>query len=375
MDQLLLQRTRYVLRTRVRRVQSCPTPLFLAACKQLRLWISEHPVLNALVHSLGNVPGEYGQQIDRILREAPTVTGSFDQGFYSARTSEEHAALCLRIVSALADLDRIGEAHKREFVVRCLGGYLTDGNYFKVDDAIQVLRDVAVDGLYEYLDESLDARNVLYAVLLKYKQRSEWFRRERLRHVAHAGLEGRRGERALALDLYEYILDQGVEFFIEPWSGSGEADLVLRDSDGGYVIIDAKYLAEDATRSKIVQRITAGLNQVYRYCDDYGEAAGFLVVFNETPGKVRLGLPESDGLRFLVIGGRTVYYLAINLADRPSASLEGRAKEVVISARELIDQVDLPDLQTEEHAPGEVLGGDAGAHGNPPEALASAGDI
>jgi hypothetical protein len=46
---------------------------------------------------------------------------------------------------------------------------------------------MAIDGVYEYLDEQIDTRNVIYSILLKYKQHSEWFHRKRLRAIADEG--------------------------------------------------------------------------------------------------------------------------------------------------------------------------------------------
>jgi hypothetical protein len=204
---------------------------------------------------------------------------------------------------------------------------------------LEALRDVAIDGLYEYLDEQMDARNALYAILLKYKQRSEWFHRTRLRQAADDGLEGKTGERALALDLQEYVLDQGVEFMVEPASVSGEADIVLRDSEGRYVIVDAKYVPANATPSKIREKVAAGFNQVARYCDDYNESEGFLVVFTCTNMRIRVDLDEADGLRHLSVGGKTIYFLSINIADLPSASKAGQSREVIIPAQDLITLV------------------------------------
>jgi len=335
MDQLLLQRTRYVLRSRVRRVQTCPPALFVPACQHLLKWIDNHLVLSAIARRLREVPGEYKEQITKTLREVRETEGSYDPGFYSATSSEEHAAACLELLHAIASVEDI-TAPKREFVLRCLAEYLTQNAYIKYDESLEVLRDVAIDGLYEYLDEQMDARNVLYSILLKYKQRSEWFHRIRLRKAADDGLEGKTGERALALDLQEYVLDQGVEFVVEPASVSGEADLLLRDSEGRYIIIDAKYIRADATRARIREKIASGFNQVSRYCEDYSEPAGFLVTFSRTERKIRLDLEESDGFRFLKLGGKVVYYMLVDIADLPSASKAGRAHELVITAEELV---------------------------------------
>jgi len=273
---------------------------------------------------------------------------------YRADSFEEHAALGITVLDAIADSVSLIDEARRDYmcqqIVGGIGAFLTNQRFQTQlgygEDALDAIRDI-IDGLGVYLDECLDARNVLQAVLLKYKQRCEWFHRNRLCAIADTGLEGRKGERALALDLHEYILDQGVEFYVEPASVSGEADIVLRDPDGWHLILDAKYIPEKASRSEIVEILASGFNQVVRYCKDYNETEGFLVVFTRTPKKIRLELEEDDGLRYLKLGGKTVYYLEIDIATLPSASREGRATEFEISAEELVASVSDTGVEAE----------------------------
>src|SRR5579863_9270989 len=98
MDGLLLQRTRYVLRTRVRRVQTCPPVLFVSACNHLMQWVENHPIMSPVVSSLRKETGEFREHIAQTLREAPQSLrerGGYTPGFYQAKNQQEHAALCL----------------------------------------------------------------------------------------------------------------------------------------------------------------------------------------------------------------------------------------------------------------------------------------
>jgi hypothetical protein len=52
--------------------------------------------------------------------------------------------------------------------------HLTGDSFEHPKEASKSLRDVAIDGVYEYLDEQIDARNVIYSILLKYEQHCEW---------------------------------------------------------------------------------------------------------------------------------------------------------------------------------------------------------
>ena len=157
--------------------------------------------------------------------------------------------------------------------------------------------------------------------------------KERLRRFASEGLEGATGEKALAVDLYDYILAQGVDFTVEPATSSGRPDLVLREPEGRHLVIDAKYVPVDAPPSKITKTLADGFHQVYRYCSDYSEPSGFLVVFLETPRRLALPLTYQDGFPAVRIGSSTVYYMEVSIADEPSASKSGKAEEIVIQRK------------------------------------------
>lgn len=334
MDQQLIQRTRYLIRSRSRRVQTCPAALFPSGCEHFLAWLTNHPVMSSIIQRLEEITGDFSDTISKIIEEVPKAHGSYTPMPYTAKSSIEHSALCLRLVKAIAEAPV--EPDKRDFYIRIFGEFLTGNENIKFEEALDALRDVAVDGLYEYLDEQLDSRNALYAILLKYKQRSEWYHRCRLRMAATNGLEGKVGEGALATDLQEYVLDQGVEFTVEPTSASGEVDLILRDSEGRYIIIEAKYVPEGQSRSKVVSKIASGFHQVARYCDDYNEPEGFLVVFTCQLTNLRLELNEADGLRYLNLRGKTIYYVPVDIAELPSASKAGKADEFIILASELV---------------------------------------
>ena len=70
MDPQVIQRTRYVLRARFRRTQTCPLGLFPSACKQLVSWLENHPVLSSPVSRLASLGIEPRQQIDKIIADA-----------------------------------------------------------------------------------------------------------------------------------------------------------------------------------------------------------------------------------------------------------------------------------------------------------------
>ena len=252
-------------------------------------------------------------------------------GVYAvAETPEDHAALCALVVDAVA-----GQVFSQDAgeVMRELAYYIS-GQRAR-DEVAEVLRDVA-DGLYEYLDEKIDSRNAIIGLLRKYKQRSEWFRRERLRSIAREGLEGKQaGERSLAVDLHEYLLDQGVDFVVEPCTASGEPDLVLRDVDGSHIVVDAKHIAAGANPSTFKRKLADGFHQVQRYCSDFQEPAGYLVVFIEDTRSPRVPLQTIDTAEYLLVKGKQIFYIPVVIADLPSASKSGKVSYVDVSLDDL----------------------------------------
>ena len=332
MDPQLLQRTRYVLKARTRHVKTCPDRFFGAACGHLVKWMDAHPILAPIAARLA---GEW--RFDQPIAEIREHIGQrYEPSLFIPSTLTEHAALCNAVIRFCAEIPNLGEDALHDVV--CDTATLTglESHVPKPDEAIEHLRDVAVDGLYEYLDERLDARNAIGGVLNKYRHRCEWFRKHRLRAIAAESFEGKAaGERALAVDLQEYIFDQGVEFHIEPSTASGEPDLVLRDTDGQYLVIDAKYIKSGAKPGEFKRKIGEGFHQVARYCHDYQEPSGFLIVFIEDDKFPELPVANSDGFDCLVVKGKTIYYFPVVIAALPSASKAGKAKIVPVTESDL----------------------------------------
>ncbi len=103
MDPQVIQRTRYVLRARIRRTQTCPLALFPSACEHLLIWLENHPVLSSLVRRLGSLSTESRKQIEKIVADVSVAEKYqyYQPSFYTAASTEEHAALCLNIVQAI----------------------------------------------------------------------------------------------------------------------------------------------------------------------------------------------------------------------------------------------------------------------------------
>lgn len=183
--------------------------------------------------------------------------------------------------------------------------------------------------------------NAVNGLLGKYKQGVEWFQQGQIRKIVQEGYDGAKGERALARHLQQYVFDQGVDFTVEPTSASGAVDILLRDPNGQYVIIDAKYLKPGAPSSEITRKIAGGFNQVARYCEDYDQHDGFLAVFVDDDLSLLIDSAESDSFRYFRIGGSIIYFIEVNVAKRPSASKSGKARQIHITEADLMHEIEV----------------------------------
>jgi hypothetical protein len=108
-------------------------------------------------------------------------------------------------------LKKIAEEPDKELALNVAMHYHAGG---KARDCLEKIRDVFLEPFYEYVDEHLDDQQAILYFLRRYKHRCEWFHAERLRQAVRDDTP--KGEKTLALDLYEYLHNQGIDFHIEP---------------------------------------------------------------------------------------------------------------------------------------------------------------
>jgi hypothetical protein len=207
----------------------------------------------------------------------------------------------------------------------------------KLSDNQKCFTEIFVESLYEYIDEQLDERGAMLALLRHYKHKVEWFQKAHL--YEKWSTETKRGEKILALHLYEYLHDQGVQFYIEPTSVSGEADLVSAQEGAEPLIADAKVF--DPGRGKSVQYLISGFRQIYTYCLDYNQSVGYLIVFTTSEIDLKLALrDERHGTPFAVLNGKVIYFIVIDIFPHAaSASKRGKVNAYELSESELVNMV------------------------------------
>lgn len=297
MDSAYLQRIRFQLQKRFRRLNSCDAMLFHSTLIQTWNHLREQPLTAGILADMDARSAPY-------VEELAALTSGRELAEFT--TEAEQTAFVFRVVQHCArqPLDPHGRGPELH-----IGRAVS--NERGIDELLNKFREIFLEPLYEYLDESLDKQAAVLSLLVKYKQKVEWFERETLASVAIAG------ERRLAKHLYAYLFDQGLDFSIEPQSVSGEADLVASD-----LVLDAKVF-DGSRRGK--EYLAAGVHQVHTYCRDFNQEVGFLVVYKTCAETIDFVFSEGGQLApFLKVGGKTIYIFLIDVCDyEASASKRG----------------------------------------------------
>lgn len=213
------------------------------------------------------------------------------------------------------------------------------------DECLELFKDIFIEPLYEYIDEQLDDQRAVLGLLRRYKHHCEWFRRSDLLDIyadeksrtAEAGKHSR-GEKQLALHLYEYLHSQGLPFSIEPTSISGEADLISAQESDDPLIADVKLFDPSSGKNKAY--LISGFQQVYQYTLDYNEPFGYVVVFKICEEGLAISSSQQEqSTSFVTFNGKTIFFVIIDLfSHEKSASKRGKLNSYVITEQELVTQ-------------------------------------
>lgn len=247
MQDAFVQAIRYKLQKRVRRLNSADYQHFPMLLRVFFQFFDSSPILSGVRDELlaRVVEQDVPATVDRILK------GEARYG----DTEAESAAMGYLVLTKIA-------ADPESDLVLNIGHAI--GN---AQESLEAIRDIFLEPFYEYVDEHLDDQQAILYFLRRYKHRCEWFQSERLRQAVRDDTP--KGEKTLALDLYEYLHDQGIDFHIEPHSTSGIPDFVADQVGKERVIADTKLFWPE--RSKGKPYIVSGFNQAYIYACDYNE--------------------------------------------------------------------------------------------------------
>lgn len=309
MDSAYLQRIRFQLQKRVRRLNSCSHLLFHSSMVQFWNYLLAQPLTAGILNKLDGQAKSYSAEI-----EAITAAHSIEE----FTTEAEQFAFVYRVVQHCA-LQPLDNSKGPEFRI---GRAISNASNY--DEALNQFREMFLEPLYEYIDDALDQQGAVLSLLLKYKHKVEWFDRETLAQLATGD------ERKLAKHLYAYLFDQGLDFHIEPQSASGEADLVAPE-----LVLDAKVF--DGSRRSI-QYLANGVHQVHTYARDFNQEVGYLVVYKTCPEIIDFTFSSTgQHAPYVTVGGKTIYVFVVDIClHEASASKRGPLKTYTVDQDFLI---------------------------------------
>jgi len=315
------------------RVDGCDEFTFVREVRYFLDFVKQDPAFSSIIQS--DITAPYSNLKGHLEEHVP-----FTSSGWNPIDESQRLALAYYVLEDVAEHDEIYHLYQLPSIRFAGMASKHSGNQELVD----FVRDEYVKVVAEHLLEQVDACCALLNTIHRYKHQREWFGRDRLQSIS-AGHEGKKGERALCVDLYEYLYEQGADFTIEPGGPSGRMDLLIHQKDGESKLpIDAKYIRESDEPAKIKKAIAAGFRQVHDYCGDYQQPVGYLVLFKETSRVIEIDGEFDDAFPALRIGNRTIYFVEVDMCSyedsngQPqSASKRGAAEVIHLTSAELIE--------------------------------------
>lgn len=295
MDQNYIQNLRYKLQKRIGRLNSVDDgDLFLTTLSQFLRFFNESETYTGIIEALLPKFPNAEDEANRILDNNESLYGESEDesailGYFVLKGLTSNANNANRLISIGHNYRRVSKFH----------------------EAIETVREVFIEPFYEYVDENLDDQRAMMVLLMRYKHRSEWFNRDRLYTLSQIE---RKGEKSLALDLYSYLYDQGIDFTIEPSSISGEIDLIAAQGTDDPLLLDAKVFDGEGRGKTYIRK---GFNQIYTYSNQYNEPFGFLVIYKTCEKDLSFSLKKKGHIPTLTHNHKTFFLIIIDIYPHP----------------------------------------------------------
>ena len=314
MDSNYIQSIRSKLQKRLKRLAAANQESFRVVLAQTWLFLQDNQITKGILDDLERRIPEAEKWADTVIQDGRAMYGD---------TELTQMAICYWIVKncATAPFDEEGalqEGRHREIT------RLTSGNDF---------RESYVESLFDYIEEQVDDKRMVLALLKKYKHRCEWFRKKELLSLSE------QGETSLVYDLYEYLHDQGIEFHIEPKSASGRADLISLQSGKDRLLADAKIFNPEGSQD--ATRLIEGFRQVYEYTKDFNEPFGYLVIFKTCERDLAIPTENQESaIPFISHNNKTIFFVVIDIfLYEKTASERGKLKAYEISPARFVESL------------------------------------
>jgi len=310
----ILQYLASKLQRRFHRLESVSSRNFKSDLKQFWEFFDEQPLLRGIEEELQNKYDFDFQNTEEF----------FQDGLRRGENESEHAALSDNILRLLA------ESNRRTGRVVINMGISKSGN---VDSHLNEFREIYLEPFFDYLLEHLNDERAVLGMLLRYKQRTEWFTKQGVRKSSNSD------EDWLQKDLYLYLHDQGLNFHLEAQSSSGRIDLIEAQNTEEPLLVEVKVFDND-NRDK--SYIIKGFRQIYDYVKDYNEDQGYLVIFNTAPEEIQFQCERSSlGIPMIEYNHKAISLVQIDLHEyEKSASQRGKLQTVEIKQVEFTELVE-----------------------------------
>jgi|HubBroStandDraft_5_1064220.scaffolds.fasta_scaffold38017_2 hypothetical protein len=323
-----LQSLRYKLQKRIRRVKSTGFETYTLALKQLWRFLDREPLFTAIQKELTQKFPDADSTAQTIITEG--LVQADRKGLIDVALTDEEfwAAVSLGVLRRFVDV--------KDY--RQISRFIVPQSSVKINDSFAAFSDFYLTPFYEYVDERLDDPRFILGRLLRFKHVAEWFRRREL-YTIWVQAPTRQGEKTIAMKLYEFLYGEGVSLQIEPWSASGEADMVGSQEGPERLVADAKVFNPD--KGKNAKYILQGFRQIYQYTADYNEAIGYLVIFNTSNKQLRfLVSGDAAPLPKVVLNHKTIFFLVIDIYPYEETASKRPQQEVVeITEEEILGEV------------------------------------
>jgi hypothetical protein len=309
------------LQRRFERLQESPRSEILSRLKSLWGFFVSEPLLKAIFEQLQTENPD-----DETAARQYTIPPRLFSPSRFPPKNDEPTAMAAFLLTAICvskpGCGDIGENEWRNILENCNA----------LNDEARGFKTRFLNPLWDYFQDKLEDLQFLIGRVLQYKQRCEWFERQRLKDVVDK-TDADKIEKVLKQDLFLYLHDQGITFYIEPYSDRGEIDLVLDQKTEGRTYIEVKVF-DNAGRDK--KGIVAGFSQLWRYMDTYNATTGYLVVYNVSDHQLSfMGEPGVSFAAAFRRGPCTIYAVPIEIFPHTKPISQRKDQVVKISTNDL----------------------------------------
>lgn len=207
--------------------------------------------------------------------------------------------------------------------------------YIHTSDVISCFSETVISPIINYLESIENIDDILEALMLRYKQRSEWFEGDHLKTLAleRKGTPSDQVEQRLKQNFYRYLFDEGLDFSVEAVSPkmSGRVDILsAKLPNGRRLVVEAKvYDGKNRDESKV----SNGISQAADYAQEWLESRAYLLVFNIPENSVIqfTGARQEGNIWLIQSLGKEIRIVDINLRNILTASKAYCLKKVEVN--------------------------------------------